>query len=310
MYAIPGNLADWNLDIINDLLRYKDIESETFDFTESCNKLCDAICAMANVNGGQVIIGISEDRDKQKSRNLKGFIGKGFDKGQEDNVLKDIGNEVYKVEPTVKMEKPRIIPNGDKFYVVVKIPNNDSMKPYVLKDQGKILVRLGNSNKPASRTAMMGLFSTYLQKRSDVQQLRATLSLFRQLFENTTQKIALLSYDDKEHGLNISQLDIDLLKRGIVSSQWFLEKNDLLGGYNYNVDLTSQTYGLYPMLYELINLNTLIEQFNFRNEKTNISSLKSNLQSWGHYQGNYRKVLDQINKTIKICDTFIEQHNI
>jgi hypothetical protein len=50
--SIPEKLDDWNLQVLENLIKIKDIEGESFDFKreiDSKHKLNEDICAMANV---------------------------------------------------------------------------------------------------------------------------------------------------------------------------------------------------------------------------------------------------------------------
>ena len=70
--AIPEKLEDWKLEVLNELIKYPDIESETLDFKKEPSELQNHICAMANTNGGFLILGINEIRSSD-SRKIIGF---------------------------------------------------------------------------------------------------------------------------------------------------------------------------------------------------------------------------------------------
>jgi predicted HTH transcriptional regulator len=112
------------IDDINELIAKRYIESEIFDFKGiEFRGLYKDICAMANnVAGGQLVLGVDENKTE--------FTKNGFKQNTEDTVNQQIGSNLYKVEPTPKMD-PAIIheSDGQTFYVVLQILGENIDKP-------------------------------------------------------------------------------------------------------------------------------------------------------------------------------------
>jgi hypothetical protein len=62
---IPMDLGKWDLSVINNLIKFKDIEREIFDIKgPDLGELDKDICAMANsIHGGILLLGIDEIRE-------------------------------------------------------------------------------------------------------------------------------------------------------------------------------------------------------------------------------------------------------
>jgi len=298
---IPNRLDDWNIEVLESLLHYRSIESENFDFSEKCKNLREGICAMANTSGGYIVLGISEDKD-QKSGKLNGFKKNGFKKGEEDKILQNIDNELFEVEPSPKLYQRTLWYNNDsEFCVVIKIEGEDSKKPYVLKNQGKILVRIGSSNKPASRTVILNLYSNYLQKKIQVQKLRSAVILFEQFFKITADNL-----DWKLNAnLKIPLLDLSFMINAIIDCNWLLEEKKLLGGYKTDKTNNSEIMelGLYFTLNELYKFNSLISQVNTDKKEIVIGRLSG----YNKNQKDYKNIVDQLDKIIEACDEFLSR---
>ena len=154
---------------------------------------------------------------------------------------------------------------------------------------------------------MLNLFSDYIRRKSDIQKLRATLNLFKQLFDKTSKQLSSLRFTDKEYGLNLPTINTSLLIDTILCAEWFLEEKQLLGGYNYASNPPSEMYGLYSVISEVEGLNALIEQFNSRNPRTNLDILRSNVNGWEQNQTDYLRVFKHIDRIIKECEDFLKK---
>jgi len=140
MSIIPNKIKSWNLETINELIKLRDIESEKFDFKgKKMGDLSTHLCAFANTHGGHIVLGADENK---KNHVLIDFKKNGFREGKEDEVKKEIRNYQVQIEPTPEL-KTEIIPDGEKFYVVIKIENNEIKKPYFIKEKGVCYVRIG-----------------------------------------------------------------------------------------------------------------------------------------------------------------------
>lgn len=58
---IPERPEDGDINIVNQLVSLKDIESESFDFkSRDIDELYTHICAMANTAGGYLVLGVED----------------------------------------------------------------------------------------------------------------------------------------------------------------------------------------------------------------------------------------------------------
>jgi predicted HTH transcriptional regulator len=161
---IPAKVTDWNIDILNKLITFRDIESDVFDFKGSdFSDLAIHLCAMANNGGGTLVLGI--DEDKTSEGHLLGFKKIGFSVGKENFMDREVGNRVFQVEPNPKVEIKNIEDTNDKFYIALQIIGEESRKPYMIKDRAQFFVRINGSTRPASRTVVSNLFVNAIQKK-------------------------------------------------------------------------------------------------------------------------------------------------
>jgi len=108
-------------------------EGEEIEFKKSVSdteKIAETICAMANRNGGYILIGVSDSGD------IIGIMGK--------DPTKTIADIAMLLSPPVAFSvfKHRI---GDKDIIVVEVPSV-GLKPISYK--GKYLIRIGSTNRP------------------------------------------------------------------------------------------------------------------------------------------------------------------
>jgi predicted HTH transcriptional regulator len=177
---------------INELLTKRYIESEIFDFKPNSDDLKWDICAMANNDGGgQLILGIDEDKNECMNY-LLGFKKSGFKQGTEDKVNQQIGNNLYEVEPTPKID-PTFIYELDRqtFYVVVQVHGENINKPYFLRGTWQCYMRVGNSSKPASRSIILNLLNNFLERRNSVQRLRVITNFLKESLKSTVEEISI-----------------------------------------------------------------------------------------------------------------------
>ena len=149
------DLDRWDLSVINNVIKYKDIEREIFDIKgPQLSELDKDICAMANsIHGGVLLLGIDQiGRDQYIER----FEKNGFFNGKEDFINREIGNYHYKVDLLPKVATTIVYEVGSpKFYVVVRVEGRTNDIPYV--NRGTCYILVGNSSRPASRDTIISL---------------------------------------------------------------------------------------------------------------------------------------------------------
>lgn len=109
-------------------------------------KLAKEIVAMANFQGGRVVLGVEDDGA------ISGL--------QRENVEEWVMNVIRdKIHPLVLPFYEEIKMDGDLFVAVITFPQGVS-KPYVLRDKGeeKIFIRIGSTSQLATREQQMRLF--------------------------------------------------------------------------------------------------------------------------------------------------------
>jgi hypothetical protein len=274
--VMPETLQDWNIDVIDNLIKILSIESETFDFKGSHlydkdDELYNDICAMANTSGGLIVLGINEIKIEGKT---KRFEKNGFEAGDEDKVNQQIASSIYNIEPTPKIEQrstPIYDDDGKRFYPLIKINSVTDHKPYFNKNRGQCYVRIGNSSRPASRTTVLNLFSDYREKKVLVEGLRVAAVFAK-------ESLIAISRDLEESGdvSIIPAVDLESLKRAVASNEWLLSQKRLLGGH-YGNDHKSQELGAYYYLRELDTLNQHLDIHNSLHDTATNQQIKRDL---------------------------------
>lgn len=296
---MPENPDDWNVGVIDELIKYPEIESDIFDFKNGINKLYVDICSMANTSGGFLVLGISEisSTDGQK---ILGFKKEGFDKGEQDSIGLQIGNEILNVEPHPKVKINHVL-DDDVFYPVIKIENEITKKPFMIKNKGQFFVRIGNSSRPASRSTILGLYAGGLDKISSVERLYSSTKLFKESFLHTMDD---LNYATGDWQQKIGILDLNFIKNAIISSQWFLEEKELLGK---KLQQGAYTRGFNDRLYTLERLNAYIRFFNEQPDVEPKKQIIGQLREWHEGRHDYIDMVEFFDKVMKITSDFLSK---
>ena len=302
--SIPERMEDWNTPVLNELIQLRDIESETFDFktvVEGNNPvpsdLYQDICAMANTDGGYLVLGIEEIRDNGK---VVGFRKVGFDKGNEDMVGRAVNENRLRIEPTPKMDMANI-PEGDKFYSILKVWSEDFEKPFFVKERGQCYVRVGSSTKPAIRSTILKLFSNLNRRRADVENLRVTTILLRESFMHFIEEAG---YAHPDLSNKITPIDLTFIKSAIVSSEWFLTKNELMG----KIERNGSRQGITTVMHLMERLNTYAIAYNRESSKDEKRSLLDFLHQWKYGYSDFERQMEFLNKLEKATNEFLEEY--
>jgi hypothetical protein len=297
-------LKDWNMDVLDTLLKYRDIERDTFDFKGGeLSKLEKDVCAMANTITGVLCLGI-KDPASHSPTDL--FIKDGFRSGTEDKTINSIYNFVVKVDPVPTVtHKVLDDQNAKQFYVLLKVEGSASQRPYMIKDTGQIFVRIGSSSRPASRTTIANLFINILERRNNILKLQSHCRLLRNELLLTAAEIKKV----KEDYLGIiSQLDLNAFKDAVLSAEWFLRDQNLLGEVRSS-DSTSG--GLYTNIQELNILNTTIDILNREqmNRPARYQMSKAVLDKWKNDQNWFNGIISFLDDIVIRCDNFLQSNN-
>jgi hypothetical protein len=161
---VPDKFDGWNIRRLNELLKIVNVENDTLEFKgRDFHSLTHLLCAMANLSGGYVVLGIEQDKANNR------FVKNGFDKGQdEEKIGQRIANDMYNVEPTPEVSIKNIYDKNKKFYAILQVKSEDTKKPYFTKDTGQCYIRVSNVNKPASRSVILNLAMTKMVSREEL----------------------------------------------------------------------------------------------------------------------------------------------
>ena len=222
--TIPDNLQDWSLETIDSLIKLRDAESENLDFKEIPSNLAKHISAFANTTGGFLILGIAPVKDTI-NKTVSGYKKMGFQIGKEDEIGLEISNNAFLISP-IPLYKIKHIEDGPVFYSVVKIENEISKKPFILKNKGQCFIRLDTASCPAPRSTIMNLFGVSIEYRKNIQNLKSACVLLKESLLWVTSY-----FEDIEIGypLRPAPVDLTILKSSLLTTMDFVSERDLLG---------------------------------------------------------------------------------
>jgi Putative DNA-binding domain len=300
---IPMELEIWNMAVLENLLKYREIERDSFDFKgPKLNNLESHICAMANTVTGILALGVD---DPSSDSPMVSFTKNGFRKGTEEPTLNSINNYVAKVDPlpmVTHIVLPRETdPPCKDFYVILKVAGSASQRPYMIKDASKIFVRVGGSTRPGTRTTIANLFINLIEMRKQVQKLQVHSSLLRSELILTAQVIDTV--DSNYTGI-IPLLDLQTFTDSCLSADWFLSEQNLLG----RVDSTGTTIrGLYVNIHELNILNTTIDIVNREqmNRGGRYPNFAAALDKWKPHSGDFKNMIASLDDILIRCKKFL-----
>lgn len=221
---IPEKLQDWDLDLINYLIQFRDAESEKLDFKEKINDLTKHIAAFANTTGGFVVLGIAPIKDSI-NKTILGYEKIGFEIGKEDEIGLEISNACFLISPTPKYEIKHISDNPI-FVSVIKIQNEISKKPFIIKNKGQCFIRIDCSSRPASRSTIMNLFGASIEYRKNIQNLQSSCILLKESLSHTINYLETINVDDQTRS---APIDLTILRSSLLPTIEFVSENDLLG---------------------------------------------------------------------------------
>ena len=296
---IPTNVKDWDISTIDSMLDIPNIESEKIECKlKITGELSKHICAMANMSGGFIIIGLNEKRCNEKKY---GFQKIGLDKNEGDTTMQKIGHAKYSIEPLPKISI-ECITEQDKMYPVIQVHEETSHKPFFIKERGVCYIRIDNSSKPASRHTIMNLFVS-LEDRKNVVNLRATMLILKNDLEGTINYITSISSNDQTRP---SRIDTSFIHSMAMKNQSFLVENDMFGEITKN----TVSRGIITILQTIAKLNEQIKAYNSSLDKDIKEEIKNELTN-----SSFVLALDLmdlpkfIDKIISKCDEHISKYD-
>jgi len=289
---IPEKLQDWDLDIINHLIQFRDAESENLDFKEEINDLAKHISAFANTSGGFLVLGIAPIKDTI-NKTISGYKKIGFKIGKEDEVGLEISNSCFSISPIPTYEIKHI-PDNSVFYSVIKIRNEISKKAFIVKNKGQCFIRIDNSSRPAPRSTIMNLFGVSIEYRRNIQNLQSSCILLKESLSATINYLEGISIDDPTRP---APIDLTILRSSLLPTMSFVSENDLLG----YITKTTIHQGITTVIDTLEQLNAQIHVYN----TTENLSVKDDAQKI--ILGHDRVLAQDIRRIPKILDKIISK---
>lgn len=299
--SVPENPQDWNINTINELIQYKDAESEKLDFKSEINELANHICAMANTSGGFLVLGIREIKS-QDGKSIIRFEKAGFRDGEQDGIKTQIGNSCYNIEPnpSIKIEN---IQDGKAFYPIIKIENEISKKPFFMKGKSQCFVRIDNSTRPASRTTIMNLFGNSIEIKNNIERLRVSALLLKESIMHVSSDVSVLNW---ESPMKIAQINLNFLRDIVLITEKFLRENNLFGEHTGQ---SSYTGGINSILHKLETFNTYAKAYNLAQDNENRRRMYGQLLSWGLGSSNVNDVIVFLDKIDTMCKEFLNKYD-
>ena len=293
--------------VLNNLLKYKDIERDSFDFkSKDLGDLTLAVCAMANNITGILCLGV---KDPESDRPIDVFRKDGYRNGTQDDTLHSIYQYVAKVDPLPKVSYKILVDEAEDnhFYVILNVEGRESQRPYIIKDKGQIYVRIGSSSTPASRTTIANLFINMLERKNSVIKLRASCRDLIEQIRYTSKDIETV--DPREGSNVIKPLNLFFLQNSVLNAEWFFLKNDLFGGH---INENSNVEGYYSFYDKLERLNLAINTFNQAIDPFNIEfflkqrhDIKNDkMKYWNPLGSDTTNAISFLDHIIALCNEF------
>ena len=303
--TIPEKLEDFNIVLLNKLINVTSVESDIFDFKLEPSDLHEDICAMANTKGGFLVLGIDQITGKD-GRTIVGFKKVGFKKGEEDLIGGKINNYRFLIEPIPTLTINHIYEDSGEFYTAIKIESRISDKPYFVTNTDQCFVRLHSSSQRVGRTTILNLFSASVEQKSSIEKLRVASGLVREALLFTSQGIQANATVNLSKA-KLSPVDLTILRNAILSGEWFLIENDLLGKHTAP---DAYTAGINGVLYNIELMNTYVKAYNQLTSGTEKESVMSQLSNnWGVGSTNVRNNIEILDKIIKTANEFLAKYH-
>lgn len=289
--APPMRLEDWTVKILDELVPHPEVESETLDFKErQMGDLAHDICAMANLNGGVLVIGIDQVGSGVK---VERFRKNGFDKGEEDSVNNRISNHLYQIQPVPKIRTLPLPDEGDKFYMLLRVEPVIKYRPYVVK--GQCFIRVFNTSVPASRETILNLCKLTIDRKVSVEMLGSVTTLIRKSIDKFDE-----INKSRDIPLGMPLVDVDWFANAGFNCNWLLAENNLL---LESPEKTGPLYseGFYTTIRQLRQLNNSIELYN-KKAYMDQQRIQAFEQIYGQWSGfkfqEIRRYLDRVDKAV------------
>ncbi len=245
-----GLQDSWDVQVtflLNKLLEQK-IESESLDFKVRINELSNHICAMANTAGGFLVLGINEQKTSNGKKVIR-FIKEGISENEINVVEQQIRESIANVEP-VPRTRVKALPDSGRYYIVLEVKDEDSKKPFFVKNRCQCFIRIRDGTYPATRLMVSNMFQNSISLIKNIQKLRSTTVILKGELEATINYLSSVSPNDQTRP---SKIDLSFIRDAINSNYDFLSEKNLIGDIHNGIIHAISAIG---------KLNSQIEAYN------------------------------------------------
>jgi predicted HTH transcriptional regulator len=194
-FIFPSTLEEWNYNVIRKLVIDGYSETDTFEFKSALKyneekyneKLMNTVCAFANSDGGFIVFGIEDAKNKQGEDRIVGLDWTDFPP--------EFGNKFKAIDPTVYYQPknpPIKIDNKDKFIYVVHIPRSTN-RPHMVPSTGKFYYRTNGGNKIMNYHEVKAEFLAYGERRNKLYlffiEIISNIKIAEKMFEQANKTI-------------------------------------------------------------------------------------------------------------------------
>jgi hypothetical protein len=296
----PMKLSEWNIGILNDLIQYRDIEGETFDFkSNELGELFKDVCAMANTSGGVLVLGVGETGE----RDARVFTKQGWEDREEASVKRKVGDQCARIEPPPVIEYGRLDdPEKKKFYVLLRVEPVITQRPYMIKNAGGCYLRMLNQSIPAGREQIINLCKLSIDRKVSVETLSISARMLKEVLTDLDEDAKKIIEGQGVEGSFLPEVDIEFFMRAATNAMWFLIEHDLVEKNWVTGPL--RKHGLYSVINEFHKLRAMVRRFNGDFGSYRGKNLDKHYSYWKSIH--YQEVEKYLEKVDTACDIYLE----
>lgn len=253
------------------------------------------ICAMANMSGGVLVLGIDQ---VGSGRNIERFSKNGFDRGEEDSVNKRISDHLYQIQPVPVIRTHPLPYEGGKFYMLLRVKPIVKYRPYVVK--GQCFIRVFNTSVPASRETILNLCKLTIDRKVNVEIFGMATMLIRKSIEKVEE-----INRTRDIPLDMPFVDVDWFANAGFNCNWLLAEYDLLQE-NPEKGPTHRE-GFFSTIHLLRQLNNAIDRFNKKAmmPEQRHQAFEWLYGQWGGYK--FQEIVKYLNRTSEAVNDFLRE---
>lgn len=280
---IPQTLEEWDIPVIEDLLRKGYYEAEFFDFKEMLphhkndddkERLKKSCCAFANSGGGFLVFGIKDDKTLPIHERLIG-IDESLPSNKE--FPENFGNYPAKCMPSIiwDFRNPPLRLTTGKVIHIVHIPQSwNAPHAFGSREQGwQFYKRTNKGNEGMTYEEVRLLFLGYYEKRVKLQLLMAELEEIR----GAAIHLDGLANDTHAEWYSLNTFDLSVVNSVVVDTYTMLAAKPELYVLIMNIKTSCvAANNAIQILYRIIdpvNLNTDAQKTILRKHNTDVQGI-------------------------------------